>query len=127
MHITYIYYLKVSYTPNLKTAISLQTGEIGVHRQTFPDQRKQQLTKVNRRPFFFFEMKSMMNQSIESTQCWTSLMYAWFFFFTIMTSLLKTSLAIVLFIETSVSLNLKISNEATYLMTTIKLFTKSVL
>lgn len=53
-------------------------------------------------------------------------MYACFFF-TIMTSLLKTSLAIVLFIETSVSLNLKISNEATYLITTIKLFTKSVL
>lgn len=44
-----------------------------------------------------------------------------------MTSLLKTILAIVLFNETSVSLNLKMSNEATYLMTTIELFTKSVL
>lgn len=49
------------------------------------------------------------------------------FFLTIMTSLLKTILAIVLLNETSVSLNLKMSNEATYLMTTIELFTKSVL
>lgn len=72
-------------------------------------------------------MKYMMNQSIESTQCWTSLTCAWGFFLTIMTSLLKTILAIVLFNETSVSLNLKMSNEATYLMTTIELFTKSVL
>lgn len=68
----------------------------------------------------------MINQSIESTKRWISLICL-FLNKTDTLSIFKTYIAIVLFNKDSVLLTFELSNETTCLMATIKSFTGSVL